>query len=96
MALDSVLLNIGGTLGAILLLVGLASAYRGFVLCRLYVWLIGFVIGGGVGLIIGGTSSGGSVSVAVFLTVILGFIGGSTAIGLQDFQSPGRSSRWSW
>ena len=96
MALDSVLLNIGGTLGAILLLVGLASAYRGFVLCQLYVWLIGFVIGGGVGLIIGGASSGGGFSVAVFLTVLLGFVGGSTAIGLQDFQSPGRSSRWSW
>ena len=96
MALDSVPLSIGGTLGAILLLVGLAFAYRGFVLCRLYIWLIGFVVGGGVGLIIGGASSGGGLSIVVFLTVILGFIGGSTAIGLQDFQSPGRSSRWSW
>ena len=96
MALDSVLLNIGGTLGAILLLVGLAFAYGGFVPHRLYVWLTGFVIGGGVGLIIGGASSEGGFSVAVFLTVLLGFVGGSTAIGLQDFQSPGRSSRWSW
>ena len=96
MALDSVLLNIGGTLGAILLLVGLGFAYGGFVLHQLCVWLIGFVIGGGVGLIIGGTSSGGGFPVAVFLTILLGFIGGSTAIGLQDFQSPGRSSRWSW
>ena len=96
MALDSVLLNIGGTLGAILLLVGLGFAYGGFVLHQLHVWLIGFVIGGGVGLIIGGTSSGGGFSVAVLLTVILGFVGGSATIALQDFQSPGRSSRWSW
>ena len=83
MAFDSVLLNVGGILGAILLLVGLAFAYGGFVLYQLYIWLIGFVVGGGFGLIIGGASSGGSFSVAALLAIILGFVGGSAAIALQ-------------
>lgn len=45
MAIEVPVLAVGGTVGAILLIVGLAVAYGGFALHQLFLWIAGFIAG---------------------------------------------------
>jgi hypothetical protein len=97
MTIDLLLLQVGGTIGAVLLIVGLASAYGGFVIYKLYIWLVGFVFGlggGGIaGLAFTADSAGNLLNfvgnlgdnllVVGAAALIGGFLGGAIAVALQ-------------